>query len=783
MKTFIIDSLNYQNSDKRLSTQELLQIIYQKMKEGYTSFEIKASGQHDIGGPLWSDDGTPLEFNITNPGQRAGSMGMPNTKITIDGSAPADVGWLNSGAEIILKGDGGDTTAHCAASGKIFVAGRVGTRSGALMKHDPKYPAPEFWVLKNTGSFSFEFMGGGTAVVCGVDSEDVQSVLGSRSCVGMVGGTIYVRGHVDDLSDDVYIVDIDDSDISFLKNGLSEFLEKIDRKDLFERLSNFSEWKKIVAKTLEERKANHLIPMKDFRINNWFKENNGGIFSDVYEDDFSVCSIVNKGTHRLRYPSWENYQQSAPCENHCPIGIPTQKRINLINNNKIKEALELILEYTPFPACVCGNLCPNLCMEECSRGYVDEPIKFDALGFMSRDVQIKKTPITQDKSVAVIGAGVAGLSAAWYLRRHGYRVVVFNDDKEIGGKLRQVIPFERLKKSCLDAELNRIKDCGIDFKLNTRITKSAFEDIEKEYDAVIIACGAHNPLVLPVEGNERLVKGLDFLKAVKNGEKLNIGEKVVVIGAGNAAMDVIIEAYNCGAHEVTAIDIQKPAAFDKEIEHCKSLGAKVMYPCFTQKITDEGVILKDGTLLEADTVIISIGDRPMLDFLPSDWLDERGMIKLNRFKQTANEKVFACGDVIKQGLFTNAIADGNNAAKNVINLFSSKELDTFDKLPQLPRDKVKTEYYQGLSPAKVQEIDPWDEKDRCLSCGLCRDCEFCLQACPEQAISKYVNEKGETIYVSNDERCIGCGICAGVCPCGVWTMKDNFENIDDLASI
>ena len=364
-----------------------------------------------------------------------------------------------------------------------------------------------------------------------------------------------------------------------------------------------------------------------------------------------------------------------------------------------------------------------------------------------------------------------------------YSSEVFDDDKEIGGKLRQVIPFERLKKSCLDAELNRIKDCGIDFKLNTRITKSAFEDIEKEYGAVIIACGAHNPLVLPVEGNERLIKGLDFLKAVKNGEELNIGEKVVVIGAGNAAMDVIIEAYNCGAHEVTAIDIQKPAAFDKEIEHCKSLGAKVMYPCFTQKITDEGVILKDGTLLEADTVIISIGDRPMLDFLPSDWLDERGMLKLNRFKQTVSEKVFACGDVIKQGLFTNAIADGNNAAKNVINLFSSKELDTFDKLPQLPRDKVKTEYYQGLSPAKVQEIDPWDEKDRCLSCGLCRDCEFCLQACPEQAISKYVNEKGETIYVSNNERCIGCGICAGVCPCGVWTMKDNFENIDDLASI
>lgn len=783
MKTFKIDSLNYNEPNKRLSTQELLQIIYEKIQEGYSSFEITASGQHNIGGPLWAPDGTTLDFTIINPGQRAGSMGMPNTKITIEGSAPADVGWLNSGAEIILKGDGGDTTAHCAASGKIYVGGRVGTRSGALMKHDPKYPAPEFWVLKNTGSFSFEFMGGGTAVVCGIDCENLNSVLGSRSCVGMVGGTIYVRGNVADLSNDVYMVDINDADISFLKNGLQEFLTKIDRLDLLEKLVDFSCWKKIVAKTYEERKENHLIPMEDFRLNKWFKENDGGIFSDVYEDDFKVYSIVNKGDHRLRYPSWDNYTQAAPCESHCPIGIPTQKRINLIKDDKLKEAIELVLDYTPFPACVCGNLCPNLCMEECNRRYVDEPIKFDALGMMSRDVIAPKMPVIHDKTVAIIGSGVSGLSAAWILKKAGYNVTVFEKDGEIGGKLRQVIPYERLSKDCLEAELNRIKNCGINFELNVSMTKEKFEQIEKSFDAVIIACGAHNPVVIPFEGHEKLIKGLDFLKQVKNGNKPNLGEKVVVIGAGNAAMDVIQEAYNCGVRDITAIDIQKPAAFEKEINHCKSLGAKILYPCFTEKITEQGVVLKDGSLLEADSVIISVGDRPDFGFLSTDFLDERGMLKLNEYKQTIQNNIFASGDAIRQGLFTNAIADGNNAAKNVINYFSGKPLETFGKMPQLPRDKVKTEYYQGLSTMRVQEIEPWDEKDRCLSCGLCRDCEFCMQACPEQAISKYVNEKGQTIYVSNEERCIGCGICAGVCPCGVWTMKDNFENIDDNASI
>ena len=146
MNTTIIDSLQ---DGKRLSTKELLDLIYEKIEMGFNEFKILASGQHDIGGPLWSKDGKPLIFHITNPGQRVGSMGMAGTKIIVKGSAPADIGWLNSGAEITVLGDAGDTAAHCQASGKIYVGGRVGTRSGALMKHDPKFEEPEFWVLKN----------------------------------------------------------------------------------------------------------------------------------------------------------------------------------------------------------------------------------------------------------------------------------------------------------------------------------------------------------------------------------------------------------------------------------------------------------------------------------------------------------------------------------------------------------------------------------------------------------------------------------------------------------
>src|SRR5699024_7030929 len=150
--------------------------------------------------------------------------------------APADIGWLNAGAKIIVKGDGGDTAAHCAAGGKIYVGGRVGTRSGALMKHDPKFEPPEFWVLKNTGSFSFEFMGGGIAVICGYDCENLESVLGNRSCVGMVGGTVYVRGKVEGLAKCVEQKKLDKFDKDFLKSGMSEFLDSIGKPELADEL-------------------------------------------------------------------------------------------------------------------------------------------------------------------------------------------------------------------------------------------------------------------------------------------------------------------------------------------------------------------------------------------------------------------------------------------------------------------------------------------------------------------------------------------------------------------
>lgn len=333
--------------NQRMSTQDLLQLIFEKIEEGCNDFEIEGCGQHNIGGSVWSKNGGKLTFAVTNPGQRVGAMAMAGTTIVVEGSAPADVGWLNSGAQIIVKGDGGDTTAHCAAGGKIYISGRTGTRSGAMMKHDPKFELPEFWVLKNTGSFSFEFMGGGVAVVCGYGCEDLSSVLGKRSCVGMVGGTIYFRGNYQDIANCVEVTSLSQKDEEFLREGMKKFLSKIDKEDAYHELTDFSQWKKITTKPKDKNQNN--ISIKEFREKEWVE---GGIFGDFIDDDFKVYSLSATADGRLNIPVWraEGCIDCKICYNNCP-----QKAIT--EENKIYASSDV----TCIGCGICKAVCPKNC--------------------------------------------------------------------------------------------------------------------------------------------------------------------------------------------------------------------------------------------------------------------------------------------------------------------------------------------------------------------------------------------------------------------------------------
>jgi NADPH-dependent glutamate synthase beta subunit-like oxidoreductase len=630
---------------------------------------------------------------VKNPGQRVGSFGLDGTEVIVEGSAPADAGWLNAGAVLTIKGDGGDTTAHCAASGRIYVGGRVGTRSGSLMKHDPAYEPPEFWVLKNTGSFSFEFMGGGIGVICGLGCEELDSVLGDRSCVGMVGGTIYVRGPVGGLSEDVWLLELDEADRKYLAEGLPVFLAKIDRPRLLEDLLDFSQWKKIVAKTYEERKVHHRITMREFRLGKWVE---GGIFGDVVQDDYDhVAGLVNAGDDRLKIPRWQDRHYAAPCQATCPSAIPTQDRINLLRQGKVKEALELVLNYSPFPGSVCGEVCPNLCMDACTRQFLDHPVAMKELGRLSLEAAAPTARPSSGKKVAVIGGGPGGLSAAWQLRLLGHEVTVFEADREVGGKLHQVIPAERLPQQVLQTEIARIKETGASIRTGVKVDAPLFETIRAENEAVVIASGAHNPVVIPFPGHERLVKGIDFLKEINAGGHPPVGERVVVLGAGNAGMDVCLGAYAMGAKKVVAIDVQRPAAFKQEIEHVKALGGEVRWPVFTEKIDEKGLYTKDGELIEADTVIIAIGERPDLSYVPREWLTDKGMMDVDDcWQATRAPGVFAIGDTIKPGLLTHAIGAGAEVAGHIDTFLAGEEPVSVKKREPIPQKCLSKELFR-----------------------------------------------------------------------------------------
>ncbi|MBR2179175.1 MAG: FAD-dependent oxidoreductase [Selenomonadaceae bacterium] len=765
------------NGHERMSTQDLLLQIEAAVQNGETDFEIAASGQHDIGGPLWHPEGKTLHFHITNAGQRVGSMCLSNTEIVVEGSASADVGWLNDGGIITVKGDAGDTAGHCSSGGKIFIGGRAGTRSGSLMKHDPLYEEPELWILKNTGSFSFEFMGGGKAVVCGIDSEQFDSVLGERPCVGMVGGVVYVRGTISAYPKDVRCLELDEEDITFIDGGLDDFLNHVERSELRDELTDWSQWHKLRPLTFEEKQAqtSGRISVHDFRLREWVK---GGIFSDVAVDDFEVHDTISRGLYRLKVPSWDNAKYAAPCEFSCPTGIPTQRRYDLIRLGKTDDALKLELEYTPFPGSVCGSVCPNPCMDGCTRGTIDEPIQIGALGLKSSFVEVEAPKVKTDKKVAIIGGGVSGLSAAWQLALKGHEVTVYDDSERIGGKLEQVIPRGRLNHEILEAELKRIQHVGVKFITGCKVDRAKFDTIRAESDAVICATGGHKPRYFNWKGIEHLTMGIEFLKAINRGERPKVGRHVVVIGCGNSGMDTCRGAYEMGAETVTAIDVQKPAAFAKEIAYIEGLGGKLIWPFMTTEITAEGIYADDGRFIPADQVIVSIGEAPILDYLPDD-------PSIKKFRDTwlipnadksIMEGVFATGDTIKPGRLTDAIGDGRKTAWYVDRYIRGEAPLQFPQKTRIPAERLSKAYFDKCHHCELK--DPVDDHTRCVSCGTCRDCKMCLESCPEKAISRIEKADGSWEYISDPNRCIGCGICAGVCPCGVWSIEDNLEPIN-----
>ena len=761
---------------QRVPSRILEEQIQQAVKDGARELHIVADGQHGIGGRIWPR-GEAVKIVVEGPaGQRLGSMGMSGTEIIVKGSVSDDVGWINCGAKITVLGDATNGAFNAAAQGILYVQGSGGARCDTMTKHNPRFDPPQAWYFRNVGDSFAEFKAGGIAVVCGVNPRNPKNVLGYRPCVGMVGGTIYFRGPIQEFSErDVKLVELTPQDWEWLKAGMKSFLDAIDRTSYYDELTrSLDDWKKFIAYTPEEKRARRWfkMPTTDFRKSVWEKEvGQGGIFAPYMDHELTILPYITTGKDRRNKPVWANEKYLPPCAYACPTHIPSHKRAALIRQGKFHEALELVLQYSPLPATVCGTICPNLCMQSCTRGKLDKPLSIDRLGRLALDLPAPKKAEPTGHTIAVIGGGPAGLSAAWQLGLKGHSVDLYEATDKLGGKLELCIPRERLPHDILEKELSRFREIGVNIYLDAKTDQAKFNDIYKDHEIVIVACGAHKPRIFPFPGSEHIVSAYDFLRGANIGEIPDLkARKVVIIGAGNVGMDVASQAYNCGAESVIAVDIQKPAAFGKEMETAVSKGTQILWPRFSERYDydEKKLHFKDGTYLDADLVIMSVGDVPILDFLPPSIHTERGWIAVNEIGQTTDVKVFAIGDATRLGLVTHAIGQGRTTAETVH--YQLMHAPRWPEIKQvIPYERIKTEYYDVCRG----DFTPEDEANKCMSCATCRDCHMCETTCYWGAISRVEHDGGSYEYVVDDDKCIGCGFCAGICPCGVWEMVEN----------
>lgn len=777
---------------QRISSRELEEQIQHAIKKGERNLTIHANGQHGIGGRIWPQD-KKVRITVDGPvGQRLGSMGMMGTEITVKGGCSDDVGWINCGARITVLGDVTNGAHNAGAQGILYVQGGGGARCDTMTKFNPRFEPLQSWYFRDVGDSFAEFKAGGIAVVCGVEPRNPDNILGYRPCVGMVGGTIYFRGRIQGFSEnDVKLTELSDGDWEWLNTNIKPYLKSIDRTKCLKDLTrDRGDWQKLIALTPAEKTARKggRMSTTEFRQTVWEPGvGKGGIFGEYIDHDQTILPYITTGEDRRVKPVWYNDKYLPPCAYACPSRIPSHKRASLIRQGRLEEALALVLEYSPFPASVCGQVCPNLCMDACSRGlFVDKPHNIKQMGSLSLEVPAPKKARSTGKKVAVIGGGPGGLSAAWQLALRGHSVDLYEAAGKLGGKMELAIPRERLPQEILQKELSRFEELGVDVHLNTKVNKKNFNEIYKEHDVVIVASGAHEARMIKFPGWENVIPGIEFLKAINFGEpQIELeGKRVVVIGAGNVGMDIACQAWNLGAKSVVAVDIQPPASFGIERETAEAHGTKIAWPKITERYdtAKKKIHFQDGTSMDADAVIISIGESPVLDFLPAGMDIERGYLMVDEHGQTSDVKVFAVGDATRPGLITNAIGQGRLTAEAV-----NAQMMEFDIVPEMkqviPYEKIKSVYYES----NTRDVIPSDEavilneatKDlleqeaqTCMSCGLCRDCGMCEAVCYYRAISR-VERNGDWEYVVDDELCIGCGFCAGTCPTGVWEMVEN----------
>jgi heterodisulfide reductase subunit A len=495
----------------------------------------------------------------------------------------------------------------------------------------------------------------------------------------------------------------------------------------------------------------------------------------------------------------------APCGVTCPAGLNVQGYVQLIGQGKLKEALQLIMEKVPLPG-VLGRVCPHPCEFQCRRMEVDEALAIRDLKRFAADrvdfSELEPPQIEQrEEKVAVIGSGPAGLTVAYDLRLKGYQVVIFEALPVLGGMLRVGIPDYRLPPAVLDREISHILSHGIEARTEKRLGADfSLEDLRKEgFSAIFVAIGAHRGLKLNIAGEEEYSGVLDavhFLREVNLGERKKPGERAVIVGGGNVAIDAARTALRLGCEEVSVVyrrSREEMPAYPEEIEGALAEGVKIHYltapvgisggngkvsgfECIKTELgpPDESgrrrpaPIAGSEFIIPCDAVISAIGQEPEADRLLDLGLElgRRSTVSVHRdLMQTSIPDVFAAGDsVTGPATVIDAIAGGHKAAEAIHKYLSGEALEEYaaalaaKKPPgkdwaEIPEDILRQkrarlkEMEPVLSSRSFAEVslglseqDALREAGRCLNCGVCSECMECVKACERSAISHDMQE-------------------------------------------
>jgi NADPH-dependent glutamate synthase beta subunit-like oxidoreductase/Pyruvate/2-oxoacid:ferredoxin oxidoreductase delta subunit len=552
-----------------------------------------------------------------------------------------------------------------------------------------------------------------------------------------------------------------------------------------------------------------------------------GLFKEVKKPVIKAASTAGSEISSLR-PRYA--EKTPPCGAHCPSGADIRGWLVTIAQAEAygrtnEQALDLawfkITERNPFPA-VCGRVCPHPCEDNCNRKNKDGAIAINALeryvGDHGIGRNLKLTRLTDEKlpeAVAVVGAGPAGLSCAYQLVRRGYRVTVFEAFSQPGGMLRYGIPKYRLPREVLDAEIRNILDLGVELKCNCILGRDiSLEQLRIEYRAVFVGIGAHKGLRLGVPGEDacNVSTGTEFLNKANSGEPVEVGKKVVVIGGGDTAIDAARVSKRLGADvtilyrrtrsEMPAIAPEIEGALEEgvtieflaaPVEILRQNGLAVGLKCIRMELGAPDAsgrprpVPKPGSEfeIEATAVIAAISQEP--DFTNLGELREgKDWIKADGWGATNTVGLYAGGDDVGLGLATIAISQGRFAAEAIDAYLRGQTPIKPAQPPIATPDRMKLEWYKEMPrherphlPPEQRDMDTeielslseaevLEEAKRCMSCGMCMDCETCWMYCTNNCFVRL--PRGEH-YKIKLEVCNGCKKCAEACPCGYIEMN------------